>query len=662
MHHPSRPEGGNVPLRPLVMERTPRSFASPAIAATLLSVCLVVYWRVVSYPFISYDDVPLIVDNPALRGGLTLDAIRWAFTTDLDAGWIPVTWLSRLLDVTLFGMDAGMHHLVNLVLHILNSLLVFDLFRRMTGKKLESGLAALLFAVHPLHVESVAWVVERKDVLSAFFMLAAIEGYVRYVSRRALLPYACLLGLFALGLMSKAILVTFPFALLLLDFWPFGRFRPFGSGGWRTPAGRDALPPGKLLIEKLPLFVLSAAICVVTFQSQKRISAVTSLDTISIGDRIGNGLLSYIAYLAKTIWPSGLSVYYPHPGVSPPFWKTGAAAAFICVLSVAVTWRARRYPWLFVGWFWFLGTLVPVIGLVQVGSQSMADRCMYVPMFGFCVIAAIGAGEMASRFKAAVPVSIGAGAWLAALTACSFIQVSYWRGSVPLFTHAAEATGENWVAFNQLGFAASDAGNDNAALVFYRRALIASPDMPEVLNNTGVSLYRLGNIDEAIRYYRKAIREKPSYASAHYNLGVALTASGRVPEAMVEYRETLRHDPSNSAAHNDLGVFLWDAARFGEAIFHYREAIRCDPSNVDAHYNLGRASSFRGELDESASQFREAIRLKPGFAEAHNNLGVTLARQGKIPDAMEEFRTVLRLNPNHPGARRNLERAAAGAP
>jgi tetratricopeptide (TPR) repeat protein len=630
-----------------------------AVTAVLAAMVAIVYWRVGSFPFILLDDEPYILKNAAVQGGLTLEGVRWAFTTVMDAGWIPLTWLSRMLDVSLFGMDAGKHHLVNVLFHLLNTLLLFRVLREATGKVWESGFAAALFAVHPLHVESVAWVTERKDVLGAFFWMLSLCAYLRYAARPGVARYGAVVLFFVLGLLSKPIVVTLPFVLLLLDYWPLCRLQPPGAPGGVSPPPRP-VPPGRLVLEKVPLLALSAAVSVVTYLAQKKIGAVTPLGATPLWARAGNALDSYATYLRKAVWPSDLAVFYPHPGTDLLLWKTAAAGLFLCVVTVWVVRGALRRGWLAVGWFWYLGTLVPVIGLVQVGGNAMADRCAYIPMIGIYLAAAWGAGESAARFR--VPKAAGAavaGGGLLVLAVAAWIQVGYWQGSASLFRRALDVTENNWLAHSSLGQVASEAGRDEEAVAHYREALRIWPDLPEVHNALGGALERMGRIDEAKANFREELRLQPDFADAHYNLAILLGRTGWIDESAAEYREVLRLRPDHPEAHNNLGVYLSDIGRDEEAVAHFREALRTRPDHAEAHHNLGMLLARTGEPDEGIGHLRQAVRIRPGYVEAHNNLGVLLARRGAFPEAVSEFREALRLKPDHEGARYNLETATS---
>ncbi|MFA6147283.1 MAG: tetratricopeptide repeat protein [bacterium] len=593
-----------------------------AIVLLLAGMVVIVYGKTAGYPFVMYDDPLYTVANPFVAKGLTLAGAEWAARTFHAANWHPVTWLSHMMDVSLFGMNAGNHHLVNLLFHMANTLLLFHFLARATGRMWESGLVAALFAIHPLHVESVAWVAERKDVLSTFFLMLTLLAYARYCERPARSRYAAILLFFALGLMSKPMLVTVPFVLLLLDYWPLGRFSPF-----RSPAGDTGfLPPMQLLREKVPLFVLSGVSCLVTYLAQEKGGAVSTLAVLPGWARGANALLAYAGYLWKTVWPSGLAVYYPHPGTAISVWKVAAAGTFLCWVTAVAVRQARNRPYILVGWLWYLGTLVPVAGFVQVGLQTMADRYTYVPLIGIFIAAAWGMGDLARGWK--VP-RLAAGIivfWLAGLAVCAWYQAGFWRDSSSLFTRDLEVTRENWFIRNSLGW----------------------------------SLLREGKDAESIHQFREAIRIRPEYAEAHYNLGKALSRFETIDEAIASFESALRFRPEYAEAHNDLGAALEIKGPAEMAIAHYREALRLRPDFAEVHYNLGRALSLQNAVGEATIHLREAVRLSPEYVEARNNLGVILARQGEYAEAESQFREALRIKPDYAGAQRNLERVLGG--
>jgi len=609
----------------------------------LLLATLAAYAQVFQHDFVNYDDPDYVTENVHVRAGLTSDGLRWAFTSGDDANWLPLTRLSNMLDVQLFGLHSGFHHLVNVLLHALSTLLLFAVLRRTTGALWRSALVAFLFALHPLHVESVAWIAERKDVLSAFFWFLTLWAYVRYVEKPVFGRYWLVLAAFALGAMSKPMIVTLPFVLLLLDVWPLRR-----------------TPPVRVL-EKVPLFVISIASSLVTYFVQQRGGAVIPLDTISIATRISNALVSYIAYIVQMLWPLRLAAFYPLPS-DIPAWQVVAAAIAVLGISFLAVRSLRSSPYFATGWFWYLGTLVPVIGLVQVGSQSRADRYTYIPLVGIFILIAWGAAEVSERWPRAKPalISLCALACAACFTLTLF-QIRYWKNSQVLFEHAIRVTSNNHVAYNGLGLALRSQGRLEDAIPNYEQALRIKPQYPDANTNLGEVLLLKGHPEAAIPHLLTALSVKPDSAEAHVNLGAALNKLGKHAESIAEYREALRLQPDNAVAHSGLGGSLADAGQTAEALQEMLEAIRLKPGYADGHNDLGILLGTLGRTDEAVVQFLEAVRLQPDDSEAHYNLGTAFGAQGKLNEAMEQFNIALRLNPGYANAHLNLGKALANA-
>ncbi|HVV70399.1 MAG TPA: tetratricopeptide repeat protein, partial [Verrucomicrobiae bacterium] len=518
-----------------------RVLASPVLMSLALAVCtLAVFGCAAWNEFVNYDDPDYVTSNPHVQSGFSWDNVIWAFTTGHASNWHPLTWLSHMFDCQVFGQSPVGPHLVNVAFHVANAVLLFLLLRRLTGAHWASAFVAALFALHPEHVESVAWVSERKDVLSTFFLLLTITAYARFAASRSKAPpaaaperprvvdlsgtkfYFASLLCFALGLMSKPMLVTVPFLLLLLDWWPLRRLEFQG--------GKGATSRLQLILEKIPFFALSIGSCVVTYVVQRRGGAVST--SLTVGQRIANALVSYARYIGKTVWPQNLSVLYPHPGD----WSVGPlvlAAAVLLAISVLVVVRARARPYLAVGWLWFLGALVPVIGLVQVGIQSMADRYTYVPAIGLYIMAAWGASEALPKFRRRA--TFLAGGALLALGLCGLLtvrQIQYWRTSETLFRRATQVTDKNYLAYNNLGFYLEGRGKVDEAMEDYREALRINPRYEDALNNLGYALAGRKRPAEAIPLYEAALRIRPNHVEVHNNLGNALSEVGRVQEAM----------------------------------------------------------------------------------------------------------------------------------
>jgi tetratricopeptide (TPR) repeat protein len=536
---------GPVPGRKLVL-----------IMLLLAVLAFLPYGQTIGHDFIDYDDGVFVTDNPEVRAGLSWEGMLWAITAFHAGNWMPLTWMSHMLDVSLFGMEPGRHHLVNVLIHALSTALLFLALFRMTGAVWPGAFVAALFGIHPLHVESVAWVAERKDVLSGLFFMLVLLSYERYVRRRGAGPYLLVALCLALGLLSKSMLVTVPFVLLLLDVWPLGRtsFALPADG----IAGRP-VPWAKLLLEKLPFLFMAAAVSVITVAAQREGGAMNLMERelLPFGVRLANALVSYAAYLEKTVWPRSLAFIYPHQGSNLSGWKIALSAGVLATVTLVVIRQFRR-PYLAVGWFWYAGMLVPVIGLVQVGKQAMADRYTYLPLIGiFIMIAWAGKDIISSASALRKKIIAGtAGVVVLVFLIAAIAQVSYWRDYPTLLRHATTAVSDNWPAHRMLGNVLSESGSPEEAIVHYRESLRIQPWNSYGHNNLAVELARQGNYPEAIEHYREAIRIRPAYAEAYNNLGNALAVTGRRDEAIEQYREALRLRPGWAVVRNNLRSLL----------------------------------------------------------------------------------------------------------
>jgi tetratricopeptide (TPR) repeat protein len=584
------------------------------------------YAQVHGFQFVNYDDPDYVLENPHVRAG----DVAWAFTSMEHANWFPLTWLSHILDVELFGIHSGAHHLTSVAIHALSALLLFGLLRKITGERWPSAFVAFVFAAHPLHVESVAWIAERKDVLCALFFLLTLWAYARYVERPGALRYIMMLVAFACGIMAKPMIVTLPFVVLLMDVWPLRRFSR------------------RAVVEKVPLFALSTAAAVVAYVAQQRGGAVSS---IPVALRLENAAVSYVTYIGQFFWPAKLAVFYPFPAAVPA-WEWVAAA----LVLIAITIAALRSTAVAVGWLWYLGTLVPVIGVVQIGLQSHADRYTYIPSIGLSIALAWGFSALVKQHRwLAAPVA----AWACAICAATFIQAAAWRDSVTLFTHALAVTDGNYVAHNNLGAALRQAGRRADAFPHFQEAIRLRPQYPEAQNNLGEALLAAGRVEEATPHIAEALRLDPKLPEAHVNMGTIDSKRARPELAEAEYRAALQLNPSSAEAHDGLAVVLTDTNRTAEALQHATEAVTLDPGDADAHYNLGRLYGLTGRTEQAVEQFRETVRLEPASAEAHFNLGIAYAQKDQMNEAVAEFQAAVRCKPDYVGAHFNLGSALA---
>jgi tetratricopeptide (TPR) repeat protein len=586
--------------------RAPVAPAGPSqqrwlFAVVLALVTLAGFWPVLGHDFTNFDDPRYVTENPHVRQGLGLSGLAWAWSATRAANWHPLTWMSHQMDWQFYGSAPMGHHLTSLLLHLANTLLLFLLFDRLTGKTARSAFVAAAFAVHPLHVESVAWVAERKDVLSTLFWLLTILAYVHWTRARGTRNYLWVVAALACGLAAKPMLVTLPFVLLLLDFWPLGR-----ATVWT------------LVREKIPLFALAAASSVVTFLVQSFGRTVASVDLYPLGARISNAVVSYVAYLWMTVWPRDLAVYYPHPGGSLELWKVAGAAVVLVALTVSALLLRKSRPYVLVGWLWYLGTLVPVIGLVQVGAQGMADRYSYVPLIGIFVIVAWAVPDLLGAER---PTS-SPSPWVLApgvvvvlfMFAGTRAQVATWKNSETLFRHALAVTENNFMAHN----------------------------------NLGTELSRQGRVPEAVEQLEEALRIRPGFAEVHVNLGTARKSQGLLDQARGHFSEAIRLDRRSFEAHYNLGVVSSAQGRTEEAIALYRRAIEIDPDRPRAHSNLANALGRIGKLDEAEAHYRIAIRLRPDYGNAHSNYVGVLLQQGRYAEAWTEVKLARRYGVEPP--------------
>ena len=633
-----------------------------AIYLLLTGLSLAVFSQTIRHNFVNFDDDVYVYNAPVIQSGLTLKGIAAAFASPHAGNWHPLTTLSHMLDCGLYGLNAGGHHATNVVLHTIAALLLFHVIRQMTGALWKSAILAALFAVHPLHVESVAWVSERKDVLSAVFFFLMLDAYVRYAREATITRYLVVTALFVAGLMSKPMLVTAPIVLLLLDYWPLRRFEQIASTTGKAKISR----PGnkkhiiqRLCLEKIPWLILSAGAGVITFVLQKR--AAGSLPPLPFLWRAENAVMSYVIYAWKTLWPTRLAVFYPHPNDTLATWQVILAIAFLLAVTCAViVWRDKR-PYLFTGWFWYLVMLVPVIGIVQVGEQGHADRYTYLPSIGLFLMAVWAAGEVAALGQARLwrgVATAGTIVIIAALGCAAFAQTSYWRNSETLWEHTLAVTSNNDVAHNNLGYLSVDRGElDKAMSHFEAASKIRSNKLDPHYNlgtafvemNIGDALARKGQPDEAMAHFEQAIKLQPDYAEAYYNRGNVLYAKGEIDEAIADFEKALQMQPTHADAHTGLGNALLRKGALKEAIAHYSQAMALAPKDPHSRSNLAwvLATSSDASIRDGAKAVelaRQAISLSGGKDSLFfRSLAAAYAETGRFSDATTEIQQAIAI-------------------
>jgi len=648
------------------------------IGGFLAAVTFIVFWGVLSSSFISMDDGAYVTDNARVQKGLTAENIKWAFTTNHFGFYYPMTWLSHMLDCQLYGMKAGGHHFTSLLIHVVNTLLLLFLLHGMTGSVWRSGFVAALFAIHPLHVESVAWISERKDVLCSFFWLLALIAYVRYAERPSPAKYGLLLLAFLSGLLSKPMILTFPFTLLLLDYWPLRRWRP----AWARSAGEEGRATGNpaalkdLVFEKLPLFFLVPVFAFIAMAAQKDVGATSSLEVLPLSQRVANALLSYVLYLKKMIFPFDLAGYYPLPSDDIPAGTAMLCGLLLALLTGAALWFGLRRKYLATGWLWYLGILVPVIGLVQIGGQAMADRYTYISLIGIFVIVVWLGFELAARGPLAGKIMIGfAAAALVFFAAMSVRQVGFWKDSFVVSQRALAVTKDNWFMEVHMGCALCAQGKKDEAEPHFLEALRVNPGCPDAhMNIANLLAEKGGHDEEALVHYEEALKNKPDSADILSNMAVTLMKVDRLPEAVEKLRKAVKIAPDHYAARIGLGRALSRSGLKDEAVEQFREALRINRDSQSARAeiadteggagaspggaetpegaesaktlnSLGVSLARAGQTEEAIEKLREAVRLDPGFYDARCNLGTALAQSGKMEEAIGQFAEAVRINP-----------------
>jgi tetratricopeptide (TPR) repeat protein len=623
------------------------------VCAALVLACIAIYGQTLSHEFLHYDDDLYVTENGHVQAGLNLKSVGWAFVAEDAHYFHPLTWMSHMLDCSLYGMHPWGHHLTSLVFHAAASVLLFLALRLLTGALWPSAAVAALFAVHPLHVESVAWVAERKDVLSAFFWMLAMGAYALYVRRGGMMRYLAVMAAFALGLMSKPMVVTLPFVLLLLDYWPLDRLDRTASLGvlGQTTA--------RLSVEKIPLFLMAIISSVSTLLMQAGGTNLAFGDKVPFMARCANATVVYVIYLAKTVWPSGLAAFYPHP-LARPVWQVAGAALILAAITLFCLRQTRRHPYLMVGWLWYLGTLVPVIELVQAGQVSHADRYTYLPSIGLFVMIAWGAADLAAAWRLPkIAVAAVSGVALVLLTVCAGVQTGYWQDDETLFSHAVAVGRESSLAYNNRGLRAVDQRRYDAARAHFAKALDLDPKDVHALTNLGSLDMDLGRYDEAETCLTRALDLKVAEYKVLTNLGVLALRQGNYDKARDHLKRALRLNPANVIALTNLGALADYQGRDDEARTCLMKALDLQPDYPEALGILGQVLMKQGDYDKARACLARTLALNPGNLRALTDIGACCIYQKQYEEAQRYCRKALEADPQSVSAMRNLGIALA---
>jgi len=680
-----QPAPSNDATQPTLPVGSGNYWAVFGICVFLVGTIWLVFGQTLGHEFVNFDDDVYVYQNPVVVKGLTFQGVSHVFTHRMCDFYHPITMVSLMLDYQVYGLNPGGYHLTNILLHGMTALLLFLVLWRMMGLRSNksigatapqvdlgadksvgaaatqagalwpSAFVAAVFAIHPLRVESVAWVTERKDVLSGLFFVLTLGAYVRYTrSPFSLVRHLTVIFLFALGLLSKPSLVTLPFLLLLLDYWPLDRMQP------AAPRSTfEVLRP--LIIEKIPLFVLSAASCVATIFTQQHMLA--PVGKLPLFFRTGYAAVSYVVYLGQMFYPGGLAVVYPFPQKGLPLPEVVLALALLAGISVGVLALRRRRPYLAVGWLWYLGMLVPMIGVVHVGSVARADRFTYLAQIGVYILLTWTVVELTASWRSRRWV-LGGGAMvvLAVLITCARAQTAYWHDSELLWTHTLACTLSNSIAHNNLGSAFRDQGRMEEAIAELQKALAINPDYAEAHYNLGNAFLQQGRMEEAIAQYQMALEIMPDDEEVHNNLGNVFLQQGRMEEAISCYQKALEINPNHAKAHNNLGNAFRQQGRLEEAIAHFQKALAINPDYAEVHNNLGVVFTQQGRIEGAISQFQKALEIKPDYAEAHYNLGNAFLQQGHVEEAIAHFQKALAIKPDYAEAQNNMAWVLATCP
>ncbi|HSY17954.1 MAG TPA: tetratricopeptide repeat protein [Candidatus Acidoferrales bacterium] len=583
------------------------------VCVFLAVVIFAVFGQALHFGFVNLDDDLYVTENPLVKAGLTAHGLAQVFTQPMCSFYHPFTMITLMLDAQIYGENAGGYHLTNLLIHAVTSIILFLALRQMTGTLWSSAFIATMFAVHPLHVESVAWVAERKDVMGGLFFALTLWAYVRYAQKPfSFVRYLAMLALFAVGLLCKPTIVTLPCVMLLLDFWPLNRMRGETSG-----VSFKAVR--LLIVEKIPLFLMVVVACIMTIVAEGK--TITPPGKLPLSLQLENVAVSYGTYFARTFWPAGLTPYYPYPQHGLPAWEIAGSLILLGVVSITALLLWRRRPYLLVGWLWYLGMLVPMIGLFQVGGFARADRFTYLPQIGLGLMIAFATADLTATWGGRRKILAGAMAVMVALLAVgSWRQTSFWRDSETLWRHTLDCNPENSFAHNSLGAALSLGGHPAEAIDQFQSALDLNPGLAEAHYNLAVALSAQNRTDEAVQSYQKAIALKPGYAEAENNLGILLAGQGHAEEAVQYFNKALADKPDYAEADNSLGIMSGSAGRLDEAVQFFQKAIAARPDYADAHFNLANAFALQGRTADAIRQYQETLRLNPNSVSAKEQL------------------------------------------
>ena len=670
-------------------------FQQTFIYLFLIAVILAVYWQVLSFEFVSFDDTTYITSNNVVKQGITVDGIRWAFAGVHVSNWHPLTWISHMMDVDLFGMNPGMHHLTNVLFHILNSILLLIVLNKMTGALWKSSAVAVLFALHPLHVESVAWIAERKDVLSTFFWMLTMLGYIWYIQRRTVQRYLVVILSLILGLLSKPMLVTLPFVLLLMDYWPLNRLKIIQKVDTRSNPHKGIVRScgwwseySTLILEKIPLILCALISSGVTFYAQLNGESVLSLEKINLVVRIANAIISYVVYLEKMIWPINLAVFYPYPDIINPLVAL-LCALFLLIITTLILFAAKNLPYLALGWFWYLVTLLPVIGIVQVGEQQLADRYTYISLIGIFIIVVWGLADILTQWRyGKVVLGVLSASVFALLITTTWVQIGTWKNSEILFRHALAVTKNNYVAHDSLGLAISTRGDFEGAISQYRQAIKIKPNYLLACNSIGFALFDEKKYTEAFKQFQECLKIDPESSIAYLGLGDTMLATSNFTEAIRSYTEALRIDPNHTETYSKLGLAylkkgnvqdsikychkalmikhddaiatkVLEVANIAQlriegSIFELNKSLQTQPENPEIRYKLGDIYQQQGEYDKAISQLQKAISINPMFFQAMYKLVFIYSELQDYTNSLSMLHKMMLLQPGNPDIYYNI--------